>query len=148
MIINFLSAASLLPRTTKFDRISPMHRLSYKVLFLFTVLATLGGLATLFPREAASWPNILGYRSLCTFAPAATFFCFFLAGTSCFIRSVFIKDQSGTAQERFKKHRRSLIPLALVLIVALGFTGGFLKVKNQYTRTDDAVTAASEEGDY
>ena len=100
------------------------------------------------PREAASWPNILGYSSLCTFAPAATFFCFFLAGLSCFIRSVFIKDQSGTPQKRFKKHRRSLIPLTLVLILALGFTGGFLKVKSQYTSTNDAVTAASEEGDY
>ena len=122
-----------------------MHRISYKLLLLFTIVATAGGVLTLFPRGTASYPNILGYRSLCTFAPAATFFCFFLAGTSCFIRAAFIKDQSGTKANRFSRHRRALIPLTLLLITALGFTGRFVQVKSQYTGPSlDENTAATQ----
>jgi len=40
-----------------------MHRLSYRLLILFTVLATLGGQLTLLPRAAASYPNLIGYSS-------------------------------------------------------------------------------------
>lgn len=128
-----------------------MHRLSYKVLLLFTILASIGGLLTLLPREAAGYPNILGYRSLCTFAPAASFFCFLLAGISCFIRATFVKDQSGNPGNRFGKHRRALIPLILVLLIALGSTVWFLQVKSRYPRggsdTETAATASEKKGE-
>jgi len=119
-----------------------MHRLSYKLLLLFTLLATLGGIITLIPRAAASYPNLIGYTSVCTFAPAATFFCFLAAGLSCFIRSSFIKDQSGSRGERFKRHSKSLVILSLVLAVALFFTWRFTEIKAPYK---DGSTAASFE---
>lgn len=50
---------------------------------LFSVLA----LVTLLPDPGASKPNVLGYRSVCSFAPAATAVCGLLAGLTCTIRS-------------------------------------------------------------
>ncbi len=119
-----------------------MDRLSYKLLLIFTVLATLGGILTLIPWEGASYPNLINYPSLCTFTPAATAYCFLLAGLSCFVRATFIKDQSGSRSERFKKHRRSLIPLIALLVLAVFFNFRYLSIKASYA---DTATAASVE---
>ena len=121
-----------------------MRPLVYKILLGFTVLCTLGGILTLLPTGAASYPNIIGYKSLCTFAPAATFFCFFIAGLSCFIRSTLIKDSSGSAGQRIKKHGKSFIPLGIVLAAAIFSMIVFLNIKNQYTGRADTISAASE----
>jgi uncharacterized membrane protein len=120
-----------------------MHRLSYKILLSVTILATLGGLFTLIPVTTASYPNILGYSSLCTYTPAATLFCFLIAGTTCFIRSTFIKDQSGSIKERIKKHRHSFISLLLILILALTAAFRISAVKQKYTDSASAVTEIS-----
>jgi hypothetical protein len=117
-----------------------MFRLSYKLFLLFTILATVGGFLTLLPKSGASYPNLLGYLSLCTFAPAATFYCFFLAGFSCFIRSTLIKDQSGSRQDRVKKHGKSLIPLAIILIIALFYTYRYVEIKSFYA---DSISTAT-----
>jgi len=119
-----------------------MHRLSYKLLLLLTILATIAGLVSMIPAQGASYDSVMGYKALCTFAPASVFFCFLVAGLSCFIRSTFIKDQSGSPQERFKRHGKSLIPLTLILILALGSTVWFNQVKKQYT---DGVSSATME---
>jgi len=121
-----------------------MHRLSYKLLLLFTITASLGGILTLIPAAGASYPNIIGYSSLCTFAPAASLYCFFIAGTTCFIRSTLIKDQSGTIKDRIKKHGKSLIPLLFVLILAAGSTIWFNNVKADYIDSQSAATAMEE----
>ena len=117
-----------------------MHRLSYKLLLLLTIIATVSGILTLMPRTAASYPNLIGYNSLCTYAPAATFYCFFIAGFSCFIRSTFIKDQSGSKGERFKRHVRRTIPLVIILAAALIFHFRYSDIKARYT---DGGTSAS-----
>lgn len=117
-----------------------MFRLSYKLMLLFTILATLGGIITLIPGAGASYPNLIGYNSVCTFAPAATFFCFFLAGTSCFIRSTFIKDQSGNPGERFKRHSPRLIALIIVLAAGLFYTNRYIEIKEYYSDTTTSAT--------
>lgn len=119
-----------------------MFRTSYKIMLVFTLLVTIGGLFTLLPWSRASYPNLISYTSLCTFVPAATFYCFFLAGLSCFIRSTFIKDQSGSRLERFNRHKKSLIVLGVILIVALGFTYRYGVIKTPYI---DGTTTASFE---
>ncbi|MGL1890048.1 MAG: hypothetical protein OCD02_00405 [Spirochaetaceae bacterium] len=119
-----------------------MFRLSYKIMLLFTILVTIAGIITLFPSSAANYPNLIGYKSVCTFTPAATFFCFFIAGLSCFIRSTFIKDQSGSKTERFHRHKKSLIALSLVFIVASLFTYKYIEIKTPYI---DGTAAASFE---
>lgn len=113
---------------------------TYIVLLIITILITLGGLLTLMPWPAASYENVFGYKSLCTFAPAATLFCFLIAGTFCFLRAAFFKPQGGTASERFRRHAKHLIPLAVVLILAIASTFWFNAVKAYYT---DATTSAS-----
>ncbi len=117
-----------------------MHRLSYKLMLLASLLITAGGIFTLIPRAAAGYPNILGYRSVCTFAPSATLFCFFTAGTICFFRAAFIKDQSGTAAERFKKHRKFLFLPGIVLGAAIITAIYFADIKSEYT---DGTTSAT-----
>ena len=122
-----------------------MHRISYKLLLLFTVTASIGGIITLIPRAAASYPNILGYSSVCTFAPAASFFCFGIAGVICFLRSAFIKDQSGSSADRFKRHLKFIIPPLLLLAAAFISTGFFISIKSQYTDTQTSATAMEEQ---
>lgn len=117
-----------------------MNKKLYSFLLLISLLATVGGMLTLMPRSAASYPNILGYSSLCTFAPAATFYCFFIAGLSCFIRASFVKDQLGTAGERFHNHRKALFIPGFLLAAALSSTYFFMQVKILYI---DGSTAAS-----
>ena len=124
-----------------------MNKTVYKFLLAFSILSTLGGLLTLLPVTTVSYPNILGYRSLCTFTPASTFFCFLAAGTSCFFRSTFIKDGAGTAIERMQRHSRSFIMLGIVLLLALGSTAWFSNVKSAYTTGPDAETGASVTSD-
>lgn len=119
-----------------------MFRMSYKIMLIFTLFITIGGLLTLLPWSGASYPNLIGYSSLCTFTPAATFYCFFLAGLSCFIRSTFIKDQSGNKVERFKRHKKSLFVLGIILIIAIGFTFRYIEIKTPYI---DGTTTASFE---
>jgi len=117
-----------------------MFRTSYKLLLAATVVLALSGLITLLPAGSASYPNVLGYSSFCTFTPASTLFCFLAAGICCFIRSSFIKDQSGTPGQRFRRHSRSLLVLGLVLVLALGSTGWFVSIQSRYT---DSATGAS-----
>lgn len=119
-----------------------MHKPAYIALIFVTVLATLGGIITLVPWPRASYPNLIGYSSVCPFTPAATFFCFLIAGVSCFLRSTFVKDASGSSGERFQRHAKRLIPLVLVLTLALFFTYQYTEVKSRYT---DGSTAATEE---
>ena len=119
-----------------------MRPLLYKMMLLFSLLSALGGVLTLIPRTGASYPNIMGYSSICTFAPAATLYCFFLAGLSCFLRASLVKESQGSAGERMKKHMKALIPLGVLLAAALAVTGIFLQVKSTYT---DGTSAVSEE---
>lgn len=124
-----------------------MFRTSYKILLIVTVVATIGGILTLIPAHNASYPNILGYKSLCTFAPAATFFCFFIAGGLCFIRSTFIKDTSGGRKERTRRHAKRLVPVAVVFIFALASLGWFLSVKAPYLDAESGASPAYTEGE-
>lgn len=121
-----------------------MKTLSYKLLLGLTVLFTLGAVLTLIPYAGASYPNVFGYYSLCTYSPAATLYCLFAAGTVCFIRSTFIKDQEGSSKDKFKRHSHSLAALVLVLILAVSSSVWFSRVKAQYIDDTAAATVLEE----
>lgn len=108
-----------------------MNKKLYGVLLILTIVATVGGILTLIPWPSASYPNVLGYRSLCTFAPAATFFCFAIAGTSCVIRASLVKRRAiaGRAVVR----AAPVVVVALLYFTAIGFTVWFGLVKSTYT---------------
>ncbi len=116
----------------------------YRMLLGISLVSTLGGLLTLIPSPGASYPNILGYRSLCTFAPAATLFCFLIAGISCFVRSTWVKDGYKTFREGLQSHRRSLLPLVFLLLLALGSTYWFSAVKSQYPDGGSSASVTAE----
>ncbi|NBC30901.1 MAG: hypothetical protein GVY29_13030 [Spirochaetes bacterium] len=115
----------------------------YVILLVLTIVATVGGVLTLIPWPNASYPNVLGYKSLCTFAPAATLFCFAIAGLSCYFRASLVKDQGGSAGDRLRRHGMSLAPIALLLILAVGATVWFLVVKGQYPDGESSATPVS-----
>ncbi len=117
-----------------------MKTLVYKLLLGLTVIFSLGAVLTLIPYNGASYPNVFGYFSICTYSPAAALYCLFAAGTVCFIRSTFIKDQEGSRKDKFKRHSHSLAVLVLVLILAVSSSVWFSRVKAQYT---DDVTSAT-----
>ena len=118
-----------------------MKKPMYFVLLFLTICSALGGLISLLPYEGASYTSLLGYKALCTFNPASALFCFFIAGTSCFIRATFFKYETGTTKEKIKKHKKSLIPLSLIFILAIVSTFWYVKIDNQYS---DGISHASE----
>lgn len=111
---------------------------AYVPLLGISALAALGAVLTLVPSPGASWPNILGYKSLCTFAPAATFACALVAAAVCTFRARFVKR---SAAPRF-------VPIAVIALLALGFAvSTFLwageKAKYSPSGTDAVTTATS-----
>lgn len=115
----------------------------YGILLAVSLLSSIGFILTLVPNPLASWPNILGYKSLCTFTPGASFACALVAALSCTIRARLVKK---TAFPFF-------VPLAAIALLSIGLvvsTAVWASVKAQYTAkpdtslTVDAVTAPSE----
>lgn len=76
-----------------------MNKTAYAILLGLSIIATVGGILTLIPNPGATYPNILGYRSLCTYAPAATVYCFLIAGLSCFARASFVKRRAQSVAQ-------------------------------------------------
>jgi hypothetical protein len=62
---------------------SPVYWALLALSLAFSALA----IVTLSPNPAVSKPNVLGYRSVCSFAPAATVLCGLLAGITCTLRN-------------------------------------------------------------
>jgi hypothetical protein len=112
--------------------------LAYKILLLLAMIFSLAAILTLVPNPGASWPNILGYKSLCTFAPAATACCGLLAGITCLIRSRLVSAQA--ASNRFRPPFVAILVFAALLAVAIPATVVWAGYKNL-----DATSAASIE---
>lgn len=115
---------------------------AYAVLLLVTVVAAAGGVVTLLPAAGASYPNILGYRSLCTFAPAASLYCFLIAGVTCALRATLVKRRRIYGKTIVNKG--AMVFLAIVLAAAVASTAWFIVEKRTYTQAD-TTSAASEE---
>jgi hypothetical protein len=64
---------------------------AYPALLALSALFALGAISTLVPIPVAAWPNMLGFKSLCSFAPASTLACALLAAGTCMIRARFVK---------------------------------------------------------
>ena len=73
---------------------SPAYIAMLALTIVFSVLA----IVTLLPRAAASKPNVLGYRSVCSFAPAASALCALLAGITCTLRNRLVSRKAASAR--------------------------------------------------
>ncbi len=106
----------------------------YSALLGLSGLCALGAVLTLIPWPWASWPNILGYRSLCTFAPGATFGCSLAAALVCTLRARLVRK---TAAPLFA-------PILVMLLLAGGLawsTAAWHRAKAPYA---DASSSASD----
>lgn len=82
----------------------------------FSILAVV----TLIPNAAAAKPNVLGYRSVCSFAPAATALCGVLAGITCTIRNRRFSRRASSM-----RYRPLIVPGAVaVLLLAIALVFG------------------------
>ena len=93
----------------------------------FSVLAVV----TLLPNPAASKPNVLGYRSVCTFAPAATALCGILAGITCILRNRFVSARKATT--RFQPPFVAVLVLGALVATAAVFGARFTASQSRFT---------------
>jgi hypothetical protein len=106
---------------------------AYPPLLVLSGLFTLGAILTLIPNPGASWPNILGYSSLCTFAPGATFACALLAAICCTVRARLVRRIPSPA----------FVPVVIILALAIGLGVSTLAWTGEKARYQDAQSGAS-----
>jgi len=97
---------------------------AYWALFALSLAFGVITLVTLVPNGAASKPNVLGYRSVCSFAPAATALCGLLAGITCTLRNRMVSRRASSM-----RYRPVVIPagvgfILLALAAAFGIRFG------------------------
>lgn len=105
----------------------------YKPLLALSVLAAAAAVLTLIPNPGASWPSVLGYKSLCTFAPAATFACALAAGLVCVLRARLVRRRPGPA----------FVPVAVLGLLTIGFAVSAYAWAAEKAKYVDAAAAAS-----
>lgn len=99
---------------------------AYKPLLALSGLFAIGAIITLIPNPAASWPNIMGYSSVCTFAPGATFACALLAAVTCAVRARLVRRIPSPV----------FVPIVVITLLAIGlavFTVAWAEAKARYT---------------
>lgn len=102
--------------TTKTER----QPLGYWLMIGCSLLFSLAAAATLIPNPGASKPNILGYRSICSYAPAATALCGLLAGIACTLRNRFVSTRAASA-----RYRPPFVPVGVgLLLVTVAVVSG------------------------
>jgi hypothetical protein len=87
-------------------------------------------LVTLIPNHAAAKPNVLGYRSVCSFAPAATALCGVLAGIACTVR-----NRAFSRRAASMRYRPLIVPAGvgiLLLAIALVFGIRFGSMQSRF----------------
>jgi uncharacterized protein with FMN-binding domain len=92
---------------------------AYWALLALTLAFSVLAVVTLVPNPAAVKPNVIGYRSLCSFAPAATALCGFCAGVTCTLRNRLVSRRASSM-----RYRPLFIPAGvglILLVVALVF---------------------------
>lgn len=106
---------------------------AYAGLLGLSLLFAVAALVTLVPSPGAPWPNLLGYKSVCPFAPGATLGCALLAAITCVLRARFVKRAPGPGFVRW--------PVLVLLAAALAWsTLAWAGIKAEYA---DATSSAS-----
>jgi uncharacterized protein with FMN-binding domain len=93
---------------------NPAESKSYYALLGLTIVLSLLAIVTMIPNPGASKPNVLGYRSVCSFAPAASALCGLLAGLTCTVRNRRFSRNASAA-----RYRPVFVPAGVVLLLAV-----------------------------
>jgi uncharacterized protein with FMN-binding domain len=102
---------------------------AYYAMLGLSLVFTLAAVVTMLPNPVASKPNVLGYRSVCSFAPAASAVCGLLAGATCVLRNRRISKSAASA-----RYRPLIVPigvaiLLLTLMVVFGIRFGISQTR-------------------
>lgn len=103
---------------------------AYWSLVGLTLLFALAAVVTLLPHAGASKPNVLGYRSVCSFAPAASALCGLLAGLTCVLRNRLVSASAASA-----RYQPLLLPIGvaiLLIAVAVIFGARFVAAQARF----------------
>jgi uncharacterized protein with FMN-binding domain len=118
---------------------------AYWALLALSLAFSILALVTLIPDTAAVKPNVLGYRSVCSFAPAATALCGVLAGITCTLRNRLFSRRASSM-----RYRPLIIPvgvgiilLALALIFGIRFAAAQSRFGTIIAKTAQASGAAA-----
>jgi uncharacterized protein with FMN-binding domain len=103
---------------------------AYYALIGLSLAFSLLAVATLLPNPSASKPNVLGYRSACTFAPAATALCGLAAGITCMLRNRLVSARR--AATRFQPPFVAVFVLGALIAVAAVFGARFAATQSRY----------------
>jgi len=120
-----------------------MNTRLYGALLILTILLAVAGVLTLMPAAGASYPNVMGYNSLCTFAPAASLYCFLAAGITCVLRASLVKRPAFSGGKPVFK-LGAIVALVVVAGLAIGSMFWFVGVKSTYTDSTSAATEQAE----
>jgi hypothetical protein len=107
---------------------------AYGPLLVLSGLFLLGAIVTLLPNPGASWPNIIGYLSVCTFVPGATLACALLAAVTCTVRARLVRKIPSPV----------FIPVVVIAVLGIGLavsTAAWAGEKAKYSA--DATSSAS-----
>jgi uncharacterized protein with FMN-binding domain len=121
---------------------SPVYWAMLALSLAFSVLAVV----TLIPNPAASKPNVLGYRSVCSFAPAATALCGLLAGITCTLRNRTASRRASSMRYRplFIPAGVGIILLALAAMFGIRFERAQSRFQAIVARTEQPAAAAAD----
>lgn len=114
---------------------------AYRLMIGLSLLFSIGAVLTLVPNAGASKPNVLGYRSLCTFAPAATALCGLAAGITCVLRNRLVSARR--ASTRFQPPFAAVIVLGGLVALAAVFGAQYRRAE---ARFGDVIAAALPSG--
>jgi len=106
---------------------------AYPALLGLSAILALGAILTLVPNPGAPWPNIFGYRSLCPFAPGATFACALLAAITCSIRARLVKRVPSPL----------FVPVAAIVLLVGPLIWSTVAWAGEKAKYVDATSAAS-----
>ncbi len=107
-----------------------IHPAAYYGLLGLTIAFSVLVVVTMLPNPSAAKPNVLGYRSVCSFAPAASALCGLLAGLTCTIR-----NRRFSANAASMKYRPLILPIAvgvLLVAVAVVFGARFIAAESRF----------------
>jgi hypothetical protein len=105
-----------------YDRMDshPHESPAYYVTLGLTIALSILAVVTMLPNSAASKPNVLGYKSACSFAPAASALCGLLAGVTCTFRNRRLSKNASSA-----RYGPLILPVGLgVLLIAIAAVFG------------------------
>jgi hypothetical protein len=107
---------------------------AYGALLALSAFAALGALLTLMPSPRAPWPNLIGYKSICAFAPGSTCACALVAALSCLVRARLVRHRRG----------RLALPIIVVAFLAAGLAVSCASYSKIMSKDVDGGSSASK----